>query len=166
MPTPGRAATIAELRAAGWRSRTVKEELRANLLARLASGGEVLPGIVGYEDSVVPAIENAILAGHDLVFLGERGQAKTRMARLLVGLLDEWLPVVRGGELNDDPYAPVIAGRPRDRRPRRRRRRDRLAAARPSLRREAGDARHHDRRPHRRGRPDQGRRGPLPVATS
>ncbi len=83
MPTSGRAATIAELRAAGWRSRTVKEELRANLLARLAARAEVLPGIVGYEDSVVPAIENAILAGHDIVFLGERGQAKTRMARLL-----------------------------------------------------------------------------------
>jgi magnesium chelatase subunit I len=107
MPTPARPATIAELRAAGWRSRTVKEELRANLLGRLGSGGDVLPGIVGYEDTVVPAIENAILAGHDLVFLGERGQAKTRMARLLVGLLDEWLPVVRGGDLNDDPYAPV-----------------------------------------------------------
>jgi magnesium chelatase subunit I len=107
MPTPARPATIAELRAAGWRSRTVKEELRANLLERLGSGGDVLPGIVGYEDSVVPAIENAILAGHDLVFLGERGQAKTRMARLLVGLLDEWLPVVRGGDLNDDPYDPV-----------------------------------------------------------
>jgi magnesium chelatase subunit I len=107
MPTLARPATIAELRAAGWRSRTVKEELRTNLLARLGSGGDVLPGIVGYEDTVVPAIENAILAGHDLVFLGERGQAKTRMARLLVGLLDEWLPVVRGGDLNDDPYAPV-----------------------------------------------------------
>ena len=64
---------------------------------------------MGYEDSVIPAIENAILAGHDLVFLGERGQAKTRMARLLIGLLDEWLPVLRGGELNDDPYAPVSA---------------------------------------------------------
>ncbi len=100
-------ATVADLRATGWRSRTVKEELRSNLLARLASGAQVFPGVVGYEDSVVPAIENAILAGHDLVFLGERGQAKTRMARLLVGLLDPWLPIVRGGELNDDPYAPI-----------------------------------------------------------
>ena len=107
MPTPARPATIAALRASGWRSRTVKEELRANLLDRLASGTTVLPTVIGYEDSVLPAIENAILAGHDLVFLGERGQAKTRMARLLVGLLDEWLPIVRGGELNDDPYAPV-----------------------------------------------------------
>ena len=112
MPTTERPTTIAELRASGWRSRTVKDELRANLIARLADGREVLPGIVGYDDSVIPAIENAILAGHDLVFLGERGQAKTRMARLLIGLLDEWLPVLRGGELNDDPFEPVSpAGR-------------------------------------------------------
>ena len=110
--TPNQARSLGELRAAGWRSRTVKEELRANLLARLVVGGQPFPGIVGFEETVVPAIENAILAGHDLVFLGERGQAKTRMARLLVGLLDPWLPVVRGGELNDDPYAPVSpAGR-------------------------------------------------------
>jgi magnesium chelatase subunit I len=108
MPTATeRPSTIAELRASSWRSRSVKDELRANLLARLGAGGEVLPGIVGYDDTVIPAVENAILAGHDLVFLGERGQAKTRMARLLVGLLDEWLPVVAGGELNDDPFAPV-----------------------------------------------------------
>ena len=107
MPTTARPTTIAELRDSGWRSRTVKEELRANLLARLAAGGDVLPGVVGYDDTVVPAIENAILAGQDLVFLGERGQAKTRMARALVGLLDAWLPIVRGGELNDDPTAPV-----------------------------------------------------------
>ena len=107
MTIASRATTLGELRASGWRSRTVKQELRANLLERLAAGGEVLPGVVGFEDSVVPAIENAILAGQDLVFLGERGQAKTRMARLLVGLLDEWLPVVRGGELNDDPTSPA-----------------------------------------------------------
>ena len=107
MPTHDRPATTAELRAAGWRSRTVKDELRSNLLDRLATGADVLPTVVGFEDTVLPSIENAILAGHDIVFLGERGQAKTRMARLLVGLLDEWLPIVRGGELNDDPYAPV-----------------------------------------------------------
>jgi magnesium chelatase subunit I len=108
MPTfPPRPATRAELRASGWRPRTVKEELRANLMARLAAGDDVLPTVLGYEDSVLPAIENAILAGHDLVFLGERGQAKTRMARLLVGLLDEAIPVVAGGELNDDPFAPI-----------------------------------------------------------
>ncbi len=107
MPTRDRPATIAELRAAGWRSWTVKDELRSNLLDRLTSGAEVLPTVVGFEETVLPSIENAILAGHDIVFLGERGQAKTRMARLLVGLLDEWIPVVRGGELNDDPYAPI-----------------------------------------------------------
>jgi magnesium chelatase subunit I len=101
--------TLGELRASGWRSRTVKEELRANLLARLAAGEEVFDGVIGYEETVLPAVENAILAGQDLVFLGERGQAKTRMARLLVGLLDPWLPIVAGGELNDDPAAPVSA---------------------------------------------------------
>ena len=107
MSIADRPTTIAELRTAGWRSRSVKDELRANLLVRLATGGDVLPGIIGFDDTVIPAIENAILARHDIVFLGERGQAKTRMARLLVGLLDEWLPVVAGGELNDDPFAPV-----------------------------------------------------------
>ncbi len=100
-------ATLGALKASGWRSRSVKDELRSNLLGLLGSGDPIFPGVVGYEDSVVPAIENAILAGHDLVFLGERGQAKTRLARTLVGLLDAWLPVVHGGELNDDPYAPV-----------------------------------------------------------
>src|SRR3712207_7631061 len=83
--------------------------MRANLLARLGEGGELFPGVVGYEDSVVPAVENAVLAGQDIVFLGERGQAKTRMARGLVALLDEWLPAVDGGDLNDDPLAPLSA---------------------------------------------------------
>jgi magnesium chelatase subunit I len=101
--------TLGELRSSGWRSRTVKEELRANLLARLGEGRSILPGVVGFDETVLPAVENAILAGQDLVFLGERGQAKTKMARLLVGLLDEAIPIVRGGELNDDPYAPVSA---------------------------------------------------------
>jgi len=102
-----RATTLGELKAAGWRSRTVKEELRSNLLARLGESRTIFPGVVGFDDTVLPAVENAILAGQDLVFLGERGQAKTRMARLLIGLLDEAIPVVRGGELNDDPLAPV-----------------------------------------------------------
>jgi magnesium chelatase subunit I len=101
------ARTIGELRASGWRSRSVKAELRSNLLARLGEGGSILPGVIGYDDSVLPAVENAILACQDLVFLGERGQGKTRMARLLVGLLDPWLPIVAGGELNDDPFAPI-----------------------------------------------------------
>ncbi len=115
MPRPsvdaptGLPATVGELRASGWRPRTVKEEMRANVVARLGSGECILPGIVGYDDTVLPAIENAILAGQDIVFLGERGQGKTRMARQLVALLDPWLPIVRGGELNDDPYAPISA---------------------------------------------------------
>jgi magnesium chelatase subunit I len=107
-PSP-RATTRGELLAAGWRPKTVKQELRANLLSRLGEGEQVFPGVVGYEETVLPAVENAILAGQDLVFLGERGQAKTRMARLLVGLLDPWLPIVDGGELNDDPTDPVSA---------------------------------------------------------
>jgi len=109
-PTPDpqrRPETLGELRAAGWTSRTVKEELRSNLLIRLAADRPIVSGIVGYDESVLPAIENAIIAGHDLVLLGERGQAKTRLARLLVGLLDDAIPVVRGGELNDDPTSPI-----------------------------------------------------------
>jgi magnesium chelatase subunit I len=109
-PAPGsRPDTLAALRASGWTPRSVKEELRANLISRLAAGDSLFDGIVGYGSTVIPAIENAIVAGQDIVFLGERGQAKTRLARMLIGLLDEWLPVIRGGELNDDPYAPISA---------------------------------------------------------
>jgi magnesium chelatase subunit I len=100
-------STLAGLRAAGYDRRAVKEEMRANLLRRLGESGELFPGIIGFEDSVIPAVENAILAGQDIVFLGERGQAKTRMARLLVGLLDPEIPIVAGSELNDDPLAPI-----------------------------------------------------------
>src|SRR5918999_2890301 len=88
-----RPQTLGELREQGYRSRSVKEELRGNLLRQLASEQPVFPGIVGYDDSVIPAIENAILAGQDICCLGERGQAKTRLARLLAGLLDEFVPV-------------------------------------------------------------------------
>ncbi|HEX8941309.1 MAG TPA: hypothetical protein VF763_14230 [Candidatus Limnocylindrales bacterium] len=107
MDQTARPGTLRELRAAGYRPRTVKEEMRANLLLRLGEASAIFPGIVGYQDSVLPAVENAILAGQDIVFLGERGQGKTRMARLLVGLLDAEIPVVRGGELHDDPLAPI-----------------------------------------------------------
>ncbi len=103
--TPAR--TIGDLRASGWQSRSVKQELRDTLIARLRKGEPFLPGIVGYEESVVPQIENAILSGQDVIFLGERGQAKTRMARLLAGLLDETVPVMAGCEINDDPLAPI-----------------------------------------------------------
>ncbi|MBA2556126.1 MAG: magnesium chelatase [Chloroflexi bacterium] len=105
-PTP-RPRTLGELKASGYRARTVKEELITNLVAHLAAGEQLFPGIVGFEETVVPAIENAIIAGQDIVFLGERGQAKTRLARLLVGLLDEVVPVVADSELNDDPLRPV-----------------------------------------------------------
>jgi magnesium chelatase subunit I len=85
----------------------VKQELRDNLIARLRRGESFLPGIVGYDDTVVPQIENAILSGQDVIFLGERGQGKTRMARLLVGLLDEAIPALAYCEINDDPLAPI-----------------------------------------------------------
>ena len=106
---PPAPATLGALRASGWRSRPVREELRENLLARLRAGRPLFEGILGYDDTVVPAVENALLCGHDLIFLGERGQAKTRMIRQLVGLLDPWLPVVAGSEIHDDPFAPVSA---------------------------------------------------------
>jgi len=104
-----RPATIGELRAAGYPDRTVKEELRANLLARLSRGETLFPGIVGFEDSVLPTLERGILAGHDLILLGERGQAKTRLIRRIVDLLDEEVPAIAGCEVNDHPYRPICA---------------------------------------------------------
>ncbi len=105
-------ATLGELKASGVGPRTLREEIRANLLAKLSAGDELFPGIIGYEDTVVPAVENALLCGHDLIFLGERGQAKSRMIRAMVGLLDEWLPKIMGSEVNDDPFAPIsVAGK-------------------------------------------------------
>ena len=99
--------TLAELRAGGHRHVLVKDEVRANLLGRLRAGEPSFPGILGFDDTVVPQVERALLAGHDLVLLGERGQGKTRLIRTLVGLLDAWTPVVAGCEVNDHPYAPV-----------------------------------------------------------
>ena len=101
-------ATLGELRASGYRPRSVKQELRDNLVSRLATGRPLFPGVVGYEDTVIPAIENAVLAGQDIVFLGERGQAKTRLARSLVALLDDHIPAVEGSELHEDPFAPLL----------------------------------------------------------
>jgi magnesium chelatase subunit I len=85
----------------------VAEEMRRNTMARIAAGTPLVPGVLGFDDTVIPQLENAILAGHDVILLGERGQAKTRVIRALVGLLDEWLPIVAGSEINDDPYNPV-----------------------------------------------------------
>jgi len=102
-----RPATLGQLRESGWESIPVKEELRRNVVAKIAAGEPLFPGVIGYEETVLPQLENALLAGHDVIFLGERGQAKTRMIRSLVDLLDDWLPVIAGSEINDDPYAPV-----------------------------------------------------------
>ncbi|MEH1165530.1 sigma 54-interacting transcriptional regulator [Micromonospora sp. CPCC 205539] len=100
-------ATLGALRAAGHHYRTVKQELRDNLLARMRAGETRFPGIVGYDDSVLPEVERALLAGHDMVLLGERGQGKTRLIRALGALLDEWTPVIPGSVLNEHPLHPL-----------------------------------------------------------
>lgn len=102
-----RPATIGQLRDSGWESVPVKAEIRRNAVARIRAGEPLVDAVLGYEDTVLPQLENAILAGHDVIFLGERGQAKTRMIRSLTNLLDEWMPIIAGSEINDDPYAPV-----------------------------------------------------------
>src|SRR5208283_4507517 len=99
--------SLADLRASGWESVPVADEMRRNTAKSIAAGQSLVPGVLGFEDTVVPQLENAILAGHDIILLGERGQAKTRVIRSLVGLLDEWVPIVAGSEINDDPYNPV-----------------------------------------------------------
>jgi magnesium chelatase subunit I len=99
--------TVGALRASGHRERSVKAEMRENLLAALAGGDEVWPGIFGFEDTVLPQLERALIAGHDFVLLGERGQGKTRLLRSLANLLDEWTPVIAGAELGEHPYSPI-----------------------------------------------------------
>ena len=99
--------TVGELRASGHRERGVKQEIRENLLAALAEGRDAWPGILGFEDTVLPQLERALIAGHDVVLLGERGQGKTRLLRALTGLLDEWTPVIAGSELGEHPYTPI-----------------------------------------------------------
>ncbi len=99
--------TIRELKEAGYQSRTIKEELRYNLVKRLEQGEETFSGIIGYEDSVIPDVERALLSKHNILFLGLRGQAKTRMARQMMELLDEYIPVITGSEINDDPLRPI-----------------------------------------------------------
>ncbi|MGC8463205.1 MAG: magnesium chelatase [Acidimicrobiales bacterium] len=105
--SPPAASTLGELRASGWRSVPVAAELRRNAAARIAAGQPLVSGVLGFEETVLPQLENAVLAGHDIILLGERGQAKTRLVRSLVDLLDEWLPVVAGSEIHDDPTNPV-----------------------------------------------------------
>src|SRR5580693_8278084 len=106
MPHP-RPATVGQLKETSYAPSSVKDELRRNLIAKLRAGEELFPGIVGYRESVLPQIINGILSRHDLLFLGLRGQAKTRILRMLPLLLDEWIPVLSGVEINDDPIDPI-----------------------------------------------------------
>jgi len=99
--------TLGELKNAGYRTLPVRAEMRKNLLARLRTGDKLMSGIVGYDETVMPEIENGVLAGHHMIFLGERGQAKSRIIRALADLLDEVVPAIKGCEINDDPYAPI-----------------------------------------------------------
>src|SRR5919206_2403585 len=103
------AKTLGELKRSGYRSRSVKDELRANLITKLRDGARIFPGIVGYDETVVPQIVNAILARHNLILLGLRGQAKSRIIRQLTALLDETMPIIAGSEINDDPLRPISA---------------------------------------------------------
>ncbi|CAA9561679.1 MAG: Magnesium chelatase, subunit ChlI [uncultured Thermomicrobiales bacterium] len=104
---PTEARTIGQLRASGYKVVPIREELRRNLIQKIRDGQSPFPNIYGYEDTVLPQIENAILAGQDMIFLGERGQAKTRISRSLINLLDEVTPIVAGSEINDDPFSPI-----------------------------------------------------------
>ncbi|MEX0715771.1 MAG: magnesium chelatase [Planctomycetaceae bacterium] len=104
MPRP---CTLRELKASGYRPVSVKEEMRRNLLRMLRAGEPLFPGIIGYDETVLPQVENAILSRHDMLFLGLRGQGKTRMLRMLTGFLDEAIPIVAGSEIHDDPLAPI-----------------------------------------------------------
>src|SRR3984957_7714021 len=99
--------TLGDLRASGWESVPVSEELRRNAMARITSGEPLIAGVLGFEATVIPQLENALLAGHDVILLGERGQAKTRLIRSVVELLDEWLPGGLGSGINGDPYNPT-----------------------------------------------------------
>ena len=102
-----RPSTLGELRASGYRTQPVKLEMRNNLIRKLRNGETVFPGIVGYEDTVLPSLGNAVLGGHNFILLGLRGQAKSRILRQLVELLDPEIPVLAGSEVNDDPFAPI-----------------------------------------------------------
>jgi magnesium chelatase subunit I len=99
--------TLGELKASGYKSKSIKEELRRNLIRKLKDNEVTFPGIIGYEDSVIPDVERAMLSKHNILFLGLRGQAKTRMARQMIDLLDEYIPMIAGSEINDDPLKPI-----------------------------------------------------------
>ncbi len=99
--------TVGELRSSGYKIQTVKQEMRRNLIEKMRKNENVFPGIFGFEDTVIPQLQNAILSGQDIIFLGERGQAKSRIIRSLVNLLDDEIPVIQGSEVNDDPFKPL-----------------------------------------------------------
>ena len=107
MASDSRPTTVGELRESGYKVLPVKQEVRKNLIAKIRKGQELFPGIVGFEDSVIPQLENAVLAGQDIIFLGERGQAKSRLIRDMTDLFDETIPAIQGCELNDNPFAPI-----------------------------------------------------------
>jgi magnesium chelatase subunit I len=104
-----KAQTLGELRKSGYASRSVKDEMRANLIAKLRSGEPLFRGILGYEETVIPQLVNAVLARHNLILLGLRGQAKSRIIRQMTELLDEEIPIIEGSEINDNPFAPLSA---------------------------------------------------------
>src|ERR671926_694772 len=99
--------TIRELKEAGYKPKSIKEEIRQNLIKKLQSKEETFRGIIGYEDTVIPDVERALLSKHNILFLGLRGQAKTRMARQMTELLDEYIPIVAGSDINDEPFKPI-----------------------------------------------------------
>ena len=99
--------TLGELKKSGYKSKGIKEEVRQNLIEKIRNKENACPGILGYEDSVIPDTERALLSRHNILFLGLRGQAKTRMARQMVELLDEYIPIIAGSEVNDDPLKPL-----------------------------------------------------------
>src|SRR5688572_17133027 len=99
--------TLGELKNNGYTSRSIRDEIRDNLIKKIKAKENAFPGIIGYEDSVIPDTERALLSRHNILFLGLRGQAKTRMARQMIELLDEYIPTVAGSEINDDPLQPV-----------------------------------------------------------
>src|ERR1700741_1455601 len=99
--------TLGELKKSGYVSKSIKDEIRHNLIKKIQAKENPFPGILGYEDSVIPDTERALLSRHNILFLGLRGQAKTRMARQMISLLDEYIPIIRGSEVNDNPYSPI-----------------------------------------------------------
>src|SRR3954453_6950 len=101
--------TLGELKASGYQVRSVKDEMRDNLIGKMRSGERLFPGIVGYDETVVPQIVNAILSRHNIILLGLRGQAKSRILRQLTDLLDEKIPVIAGSEVSDNPFHPISA---------------------------------------------------------